>query len=86
MPEPARTFSRFSGMQGDESVLGDFGTMLNEHSEHIEKVEARLESHGLIMARLLAVIERMHAWQRDVSGELNLALGVDVRPEDDDAD
>ena len=83
MCEPERTFKRFGETEG--GARWDLTEVLNAHSEHIEKVEALLESHGHIMARLLNVIERMSEWQREVSGELNLALGIDVTPEDTDA-
>ena len=61
MPEPERTFPRFSISGG---AKWDVTEVLDAHSEHIEKIEAALESHGHTMARLLAVIERMHAWQQ----------------------
>ena len=55
--EQERTFGRFRGMDDDVTVLGDFGRVLNEHSEHIERVEALLEDLLISANRLAALIE-----------------------------
>ena len=84
MAEPERTFNRFSGTEGDETVLGDFGTVLNEHSEHIEKIEAALEGAQLALLRITNILEKLSAWQWDVAGELANSLGLDLRPSPED--
>lgn len=78
-----RTFKRFNPTA--DGSAWDLTEVVDEHSDHIEKLELALELQGHVIGRLVGIIERMHEWQHDIAGELDLALNINVSPEEIDA-
>ena len=58
MPDPERTFKRFGA--SEDGARWDLTEVVDEHSEHIEKIETVLVRLHYTIGQMLGIIERVH--------------------------
>ena len=83
MPKQEHTFKRFGA--SEDGSHWDLTDVVDEHSDHIEKLELALEGALHTIGRLVETTRRLLAWQRDVvAGVRSLAdeAGATTEPED----